>query len=122
MLPLVLFLSEFVRYVISLLQAKFLPDLSLALVDGLQTLASEHVDLLGGESRPEQTAQLYLFLVQGLSMTTHQPAVETVVCAIYRAVDALPVNQRGGFGFIDSGELRQQMLVGFSRRTGNRAD
>ena len=91
-MPLVLFLSQSVCYIISLLQAEFLPDLRLALVDCLQALASEHVDLLGGESCTKQTAQLYLFLVQRITVIAHQPAVETVVRAIYRAVDALPVN------------------------------
>ena len=37
-------------------EIEFLTDLGLALVDGLETLTSEHVDLLGGEIRFEQTA------------------------------------------------------------------
>ena len=34
-------------------KGKFLTDLGLALVDGLETLTSEHVDLFGGEIRFE---------------------------------------------------------------------
>ena len=37
--------------------------MGLALVDGLETLTSEHIDLLGGEIGFEQTAELQFLLV-----------------------------------------------------------
>ena len=49
--------------VLGFCEIEFLTDLGFALVDSLETLTGEHVNLLGRETRLEQTAELNLLFV-----------------------------------------------------------
>ncbi len=103
-------------------EIEFLTDLGLALVNGLETLTSEHIDLLGGEIRFEQTTELQLLFVQHAFVFVTKMCVEAIINQVDRLIDALPINEGIGCCLVQCHEACKQLLVGFGGCSGNRFD